>query len=247
VFILAIIIQIYIIIKIMNKVEHLKIKDWALEDRPREKLLNKGINSLSDAELIAILIGSGNKNESAVELSKKILKNVDNNLNELGKLKIEELEKNKGIGTAKAITIIAAMELGKRRKQSDLIKKNKISSSNDAYIIFSIILADLSYEEFWILLLNRSNKIIDKIRISKGGITGTVTDIRIIMKEALDKKATSIILCHNHPSGNVKPSESDIKITKKIKEAGEIMDIKVLDHIIVVEKEYFSFADEGMI
>ncbi len=246
-FILAIIIQIYIIIKIMNKVEHLKIKDWALEDRPREKLLNKGINSLSDAELIAILIGSGNKNESAVELSKKILKNVDNNLNELGKLKIEELEKNKGIGTAKAITIIAAMELGKRRKQSDLIKKNKISSSNDAYIIFSIILADLSYEEFWILLLNRSNKIIDKIRISKGGITGTVTDIRIIMKEALDKKATSIILCHNHPSGNVKPSESDIKITKKIKEAGEIMDIKVLDHIIVVEKEYFSFADEGMI
>ncbi len=231
----------------MNEVEHLKIKDWALEDRPREKLLNKGINSLSDAELIAILIGSGNKNESAVELSKKILKNADNNLNELGKLRIEELKKNKGIGTAKAITIIAAMELGKRRKQSDLIKKNKISSSNDAYTIFSIILADLSYEEFWILLLNRSNKIIDKIKISKGGITGTVTDIRIIMKEALDKKATSIILCHNHPSGNVKPSESDIKITKKIKEAGEIMDIKVLDHIIVVEKEYFSFSDEGML
>lgn len=231
---------------IMTENEHLKIKDWALEDRPREKLLNKGIKSLTDAELIAILIGSGNKDESAVELSKKILKKANNNLNELGKQTVRDLLENKGIGIAKAITIIAALELGKRRKLSDVIIKNKISSSQDVYEIFSAILSDLSYEEFWIILLNRANKILDKIQISKGGITGTVTDIRIILKESIDKKATSIILCHNHPSGNIKPSDADINITKKIKEAGELMDIKVLDHIIISDNSYFSFADEGM-
>ncbi len=224
--------------------KYLKIKDWALEDRPREKLLAKGIAALTDAELLAILIGSGNKNESAVDLSKKILKNSANNLNRLGKLSVDELMKNKGIGQAKAVTIVAAMELGKRRKQEEVKIKNKITCSRDVFSFFSAILSDLAHEEFWILLLDRANKIITNIRISMGGITGTVTDIRIIMKEALEKGATSIILCHNHPSGNILPSNADKLITEKIKSAGNVMDIKILDHIIIGGDDYYSFADK---
>ena len=225
----------------------LKIKDWALEDRPREKLLMKGISALSDAELIAILIGSGSRNETAVELSKRILEKTNNNLNELAKLTINDLKKEKGIGEAKAISIVAALELGRRRKISDIINKQKITSSKDTFDIFQPILGDLPHEEFWILLLNRANKIIDKHRISQGGTSGTVIDIRIILKEAIEKLASSLIISHNHPSGNVLPSQQDKEITKKLKDAAALMDITLLDHLIVTDSSYFSFCDEGIL
>jgi DNA repair protein RadC len=231
----------------MAEYKNLSIKEWSLEDRPREKLLSKGISTLSDAELIAIIIRMGSKDESAVELGKRILNSVENNLNELGKLTVEDLQKYKGMGEAKAIGIIAALELGRRRKLSEGVNRSKIGSSRDIYDIFHPLLADLPNEEFWIILLNRSNKIIDRQKISQGGISGTVTDIRIILKMALEKLASSLILCHNHPSGNPKPSEADISITKKIKESGKLMDISLLDHIIVTDGNYFSFADEGII
>ncbi|MQY78742.1 MAG: DNA repair protein RadC [Bacteroidetes bacterium] len=231
----------------MAEYKNLTIKDWALEDRPREKLLSKGLSSLTDAELIAILIGSGNKNESAVELAKKILKAVKNNLNELGKLTVEDLMTLKGIGEAKAITIIAALELGRRRKLADIMEKKKISGSKDVFEFFQPVLADLPYEEFWILLLNRSNKIIEKFKISQGGISGTVIDVRMILKNAIEKLASSIILCHNHPSGNLQPSEADKKITTKLKDAANIMDMQVLDHLIITDSSFYSFADEGML
>lgn len=231
----------------MSEYKKLSIKNWALEDRPREKLLAKGISSLSNAELIAILIGSGSKNESAVELSKIILNKVKNNLNELGKLTVNDLQANKGIGEAKAITIIAALELGRRRKLADILIKNKITSSKDVFELFQQIIGDLPYEEFWILLLNRSNKIIDKLKISQGGTSGTVIDVKLILKDAIEKLATSIILCHNHPSGNTQPSEIDISITTKLKEAAKIMEIPVLDHIIITDSSYYSFADEGIL
>jgi DNA repair protein RadC len=222
------------------------IKFWSLEDRPREKLLKKGIGSLTDAELIAILIGSGIRNESALEISRKILTGSSNNLNELAKQTINDLCKTKGIGKARAISIVAALELGRRRKIEDVIQRGKISGSRDVFDLFLPILGDLPHEEFWVLFLNRSNLIIDKTKISQGGIAGTVTDIRLIMKHAIDKLAVSMILCHNHPSGNLKPSEADSRITKKLKDSGEILDVAVLDHIIVSEASYFSFADEGL-
>ncbi|MCF8372595.1 MAG: DNA repair protein RadC [Bacteroidales bacterium] len=231
----------------MSDYQNLSIKQWALEDRPREKFMAKGLQSLSDAELIAILIGSGSRDESAVELSKKILSTVDHNLHELGKLTISELKKQKGIGEAKAITIIAALELGRRRKVADIIHKDKITSSMDAVLIFQSLLGDLPHEEFWVLFLNRSNKIIDKQRISQGGLVGTVIDVKIIMKMAIEKLASSIILCHNHPSGNAQPSESDISITKKLKQAGEFLEIAVLDHLIIADDSFYSFADEGFV
>jgi DNA repair protein RadC len=222
------------------------IKFWALEDRPREKLLKRGIGSLTDAELIAILIGSGVRNENALDISRKILTSSNNNLNELAKLSIHDLRRTRGIGIARAISIVAALELGKRRKIEDVIQRGKISGSRDVFDLFLPILGDLPHEEFWVLFLNRSNLIIDKCKISQGGIAGTVTDIRLIMKQAIDKLAVSIILCHNHPSGNLKPSEADSRITKKLKDSGEILDVSVLDHIIVSEASYFSFADEGL-
>jgi len=225
----------------------LSIKEWAVEDRPREKMLVKGIRSLSEAELIAILIGSGSLDESAVELSRRVLSSVNNNLNELGKKTINDLQKFKGIGPAKAITIAAAMELGRRRKESEPDEKPKVITSSDGAAIFKPLLSDLPHEEFWILLLNRNNLVIDKLMVSQGGLAGTVIDVRIILKMALDKLATSIILCHNHPSGNLIPSEADKEITRKIKEAGKHMDIPVLDHLIIGNDAYFSFADEGLI
>lgn len=231
----------------MNEFKKLNITDWALEDRPREKLISKGIASLTDAELIAILIGSGNKNETAVDLSKRILNENQNNLNELARLTLSELEKYKGIGEAKAITIIAALELGRRRNLNEAFDRGKIISSFDSFKIFSSIISDLPYEEFWILLLNAKNKIIDKIRISSGGISGTVADTRIILKEALLKNSTGIILCHNHPSGDVKPSKHDIELTNKMKNASSIMDISLLDHVIIAGNTYFSFIDEGLL
>lgn len=226
---------------------YLRIKDLAEEDRPREKLLAKGISSLTDAELIAILIGTGSKNESAVDLGKKILGSVSHNLNELGKLSIHDLMKMKGIGQAKAITILAALELGRRRKASEIIKKRKISQSRDVLEYFQPLLSDLHYEEFWVLLLNRSNRVVNKIKISQGGISGTVIDVRLILKKAIENDTSSIILCHNHPSGNLEPSESDKKITLKLQKAGQLMDIQVIDHVIISDNNYFSFADEGLL
>jgi len=224
----------------------LTIKNWAINDRPREKLLQKGKLALSDAELIAILIGSGNTDESAVELSKRILFETKNNLNLLGKLSAQQLMIYKGIGEAKAISIIAAMELGRRRRTEDAVELVKIASSNTVFELLQPIIGELPHEEFWILYLNNANKIIEKVQISKGGITGTLVDVRITLKKALELGATSLILAHNHPSGNLNPSEADKQLTNKLKIAGESLDIKVLDHLIVTEKSYFSFADEGL-
>ncbi len=220
------------------------IKFWAEDDKPREKLMLKGKSALSDAELIAILIGSGSRNESAVGLSKRILLSVEN-LNALGKLSLKQLTEFKGIGEAKAITIIAAMELGRRRRAEESVELKKISSSKAVFEILQPIIGELPHEEFWILYLNNSNKVIYKCQLSKGGITGTVVDIRLIFKIALEQNAVSIIISHNHPSGLLTPSDADINITKKIVEAGKTMDIAVLDHIIVTEKSYYSFNDEG--
>jgi DNA repair protein RadC len=201
---------------------------------------------LSDAELIAILIGSGSKIESAVDLSKRILSSVDNNLNALGKMSISQLTKFKGIGEVKAITIIAALELGRRRRLEAASKLGEVTSSKIVFEMMQPIIGELSHEEFWVLFLNNSNKIISKSQLSKGGITGTIVDVRIVFKLALETRATSLILCHNHPSGNLQPSEADKEITKKIKFAGESLDVKVLDHLIITESKYYSFVDEGI-
>lgn len=224
----------------------LTIKSWAEEDRPREKLLLKGRHVLTDAELIAILIGSGSKKESAVELSKRILSHFGNNLNELAKLSVQDLMKFKGIGEAKAISIIAALELGRRRKETEILKREKITSSKDIFQAFHSTFIDLPHEEFHLLLLNRSNGVIRKAFVSRGGVSGTIVDPKIIFKIALENLASSIILCHNHPSGNLKPSTEDIALTKKIKEAGIFLEIPILDHVIFSDTGYFSFADEGM-
>ena len=231
----------------MNEYKKLNIKEWAAEDRPREKLLQHGPRALSDAELIAILIGSGNLNETAVELSKRILAAANHNVNELGKKSIDFLKEFKGIGEAKAITIVAALELGKRRKEADVFNNNRISASKDAFDYFSPLISDLQHEEFWIMLLDRGNKILDTFRISQGGISGTVIDVRIILKPALEKQASSIILCHNHPSATLRPSDADRQITTKIRDAAKLMDITVIDHIIIAGNNYFSFADEGIL
>ncbi len=225
---------------------YISIKSWAEEDRPREKLLLKGRNALTDAELVAILIGSGSRSESAVDLSKRILKNVENNLNELGKSTIKELMKFKGIGEAKAISIAAALELGRRRQLSDLKKRPQIRSSRDAYNAIAQLVVDLPHEEFWILLLNRSNHVIGRTQISSGGTAGTIVDAKMIFRKALEVQASAIILCHNHPSGSLQPSEADISVTKKVKQGGTYLDIGVLDHLIISEKGYCSLADEGL-
>jgi len=223
------------------------IRHWSEDDRPREKLLLKGKSALSDAELIAILIGSGSRNDTAVDLSKRILATVQNNLNALGKLPISQLLAFKGIGEAKAITIIAAMELGRRRRMEEAIVLDKITCSRSVFEIMQPLIGELSHEEFWVIYLNNSNKVTGKWQLSKGGITGTVVDVRLVFKTALETGATGIILCHNHPSGILVASDADRQITKRIKAAGESLDIKVLDHLIVTEKGYFSFVDEGIL
>jgi len=225
----------------------LNIKSWSPEDRPREKLLLKGTTALSDAELVAILIGSGTPKLSAVELSKKILLHGNNNLNELARLTVKDLTKIKGIGEAKAITIIAALELGRRRKEQDPEEKPKITSSKDAFDLLKGDMMDLPKEEFWVLLMNRANRVIKKKRVSEGGVSGTVADPKIIFKLALEELASGIIVAHNHPSGNLQASQSDIDLTKKLKEAGKFLEILLLDHIIIANQKYLSFADEGMI
>ncbi|TYA69797.1 RadC family protein [Seonamhaeicola marinus] len=223
------------------------IKNWSIDDKPREKLLYKGKETLSDAELVAILIGSGNRNESAVALCKRILRSVDNNLSELGKLSIKQLLEFKGIGEAKAITIAAALELGRRRRGEEALQKKRITSSRSAFELMQPIIGELNHEEFWIIYLNNSNKVLQKIQLSKGGITGTLVDVRLVFKQALEVGATSLILAHNHPSGTLKPSTADKQITNRLKNAAESLDIKVLDHLIITEKAYFSFADESIL
>lgn len=225
----------------------LKITEWAVEDRPREKLTRKGTASLSDAELLAILISSGTRDKSAVDLGRELLNMANNNLNSLGKLSVTDLRKIRGIGPARAVVISAAMELGRRRKLAEIPETHVIKCSRDVADIFQPLLADLCHEEFWILFLNRSNKVIDRMKLSHGGISGTVTDVRLVMKKAIEYLASGIIVCHNHPSGNLNPSESDTKITQKIKEAGNLMDIQLLDHLIITDKEYYSFADNGIL
>jgi DNA repair protein RadC len=231
----------------MNYSKNISIRDWANDDRPREKLLIKGKGALSDAELIAILIASGNRNESAVELSKRILQSLGNNLNELAKLSVHDLMKFKGIGEAKAISVIASLELGRRRRSADVLEKDKIGGSKDAFQILQLKIEDLPHEEFWVILLNRANKVIDIKLVGRGGVSSTVVDSKIIFSFALESLASGIILAHNHPSGNLKPSNSDIRLTKKLVDAGKIMEVPILDHIIVGDNDYFSFADEGLI
>ncbi len=226
--------------------QYFSIKSWNENDRPREKLLLKGRVALSDAELIAILIGSGSRNESAVTLSQRILASVENNLHELGRLSISDLKRFKGIGEAKAIAISAALELGRRRRGEERVERKKISSSTTVYELMQPILGELPHEEFWVIYLNNSNKVLRFAQLSKGGITGTLVDIRLAMKNALQLGAVALILAHNHPSGSLQPSEADKKLTRKIKIAGDSLDIKVLDHLIITEKAYFSFADENL-
>lgn len=230
-----------------NTSNGLPILSWAEEDRPREKLLLKGRAALSDAELIGILIGSGTRSMSAVDLSKIILSHANNNLNELARLSVKDLQQFKGIGEAKAIAIVSALELGRRRRESQFIEKPKITCSKDAYEVIKPELMDLSFEVFWILLLNRANQVIRKCQISTGGISGTVADPKIIFKVALENLCSAVILVHNHPSGNLKPSTADINLTRKLKEAGNLLEIPVLDHLIFSDNGYYSFADEGML
>jgi len=222
------------------------IKQLAEDDRPREKLLLKGRQFLSNAELLAILIGTGTREFSAIDLGQKILQNVNNNLNALSKLSVKDLMQTKGIGEAKAISLIAAIELGRRRKEEEASIVSKMTCSKDCYVQFEYILEDLPHEEFWILLLNRTNVILGKQKISTGGVSGTIADPKMIYKYAIDSMACAIVLCHNHPSGSVKPSNHDLNLTKKIAEAGKLLDISVYDHIIIGNKQYFSFADEGL-
>jgi DNA repair protein RadC len=225
----------------------LSMRNWDSDNLPREKMMKYGIKALSDAELLAIVINSGSKNESALELAKRILQDNQNELDDVGKLSVERLKSYKGIGLKKATNILASLELGRRRLMANSSKIIKISCSSDAFEILRIEISDLSHEEFWVLYLDRSNKVIDKKKISQGGISGTVIDVRIILKQAIEKLASAIILSHNHPSGNVRPSQNDLDITKKAVEAAKLVDIKVLDHIIICGSEYLSLADEGLI
>ncbi len=227
--------------------QHLSIKDWSIDDRPREKLYAHGSRMLSDAELLAILINTGTKSESALDISKRILKTADNKLYKLGKLDINELMNIKGIGKAKAIKLQAAFELGRRRVLENPEDQQIIKSSRCVFETLSVDLSEIAHEEFWVLFLRRNNSVISKERISKGGITGTVIDAKIIAKKASAYLASGMILCHNHPSGNINPSEQDIQLTKRMKEVGELIDCQVLDHVIIGQQTYYSFADEGIL
>nr|WP_320118045.1 DNA repair protein RadC [uncultured Marinifilum sp.] len=231
----------------MKEYNKLSIKDWALEDRPREKLMYNGVKSLSSAELLAIIIGSGNRNQSAVELAKSILSNCNNDLNQLAKKSIHDLMKIRGIGEAKAIGIISALELGRRQKSFQSKQKQKITCSQDAFEILLPCVENIGHEEFWVLFMNRANKIVEIKNVSSGGITGTVFDIRLILKEALQLEAVNLILCHNHPSGNLSPSSADKDITTKAIQAAKLMNIDILDHLIIGDNQYYSFADDGLI
>lgn len=225
-------------------IDKLTIREWAEEDRPREKMMMNGASALSNAELLAILIGSGNGEESAVELMRRLLGDVHNSLSELGKCSVDELCQYKGIGQAKAITILAAVELGKRRKE-DIHDRVTIKTSKDVYDCFYPLMSDLSVEECWILLLNQAAKVIDKVRMSRGGLVATAVDVRCILREALLKKAVSMVLCHNHPSGNLWPSREDDRLTEQLRRSAEVMSLRLIDHVIVTDGNFYSYADEG--
>lgn len=231
----------------MDRYDSHALTTWAVEERPREKVMANGIQFLSDTELLAILLGSGTRNMTAVELARLMLKGVGNSLQLLGRQGVGDLVRIKGVGPAKAITVLAAMELGRRRAGMQHTEKIPVKSSETVYKVFHPILGDLEHEEFWLLMLNRANRILGRFKVSQGGLSGTVIDTRIILKKALDNLASSIIVCHNHPSGNKQPSDADVKITEKLKKAAEILEIKLLDHVIIADKSYFSFADEGLI
>ena len=223
------------------------IKNWSPEDRPREKLLLKGTPALSDTELISILLGTGTASMSAVDVAKNLLRAVAYDLHQLATLSAKDIMKVRGIGEAKAITIVAALELGRRRKDLEAEEKTKITSSRDAYQVIRPHLLDLSHEQFWLVLVNRANRVIRTMQVSQGGVAGTVADPKIIFKNALQELASGVIVAHNHPSGNLKPSQADIDLTKKLKEGGRLLEIQVLDHLIIAGQKYFSFADEGLL
>ena len=225
--------------------EKLNINQWAAEDRPREKMMQKGAEALSDAELLAILIGSGNTEETAVALMQRVLAACGNDLNRLGKWEVRDFSQFKGLGPAKSITIMAALELGKRRKLQERPERASIRSSQDIYELFHPLLCDLPTEEFWVLLLNQASKVINKVRISRGGIDQTTADVRTILREALLQRAVQIVLVHNHPSGNPRPSSNDCHLTELVKKAAQTMNIRLTDHIIVTDGKYYSFNDEG--
>ena len=229
----------------MEPEKRLTIREWAEDDRPREKLLNKGASALSDAELLAILVSSGNKEESAVELCKRILSDNHNNLNELARLSNSDLEKYKGIGEAKAISIVAALEIGKRRKTSDALDRKKITQSSDLFELFEPILLDLNHEEFWVAFMNGANKVLDTKRLTQGGMRQTVVDVPMLLRMGLERSSHAIAVAHNHPSGENYPSKEDLSITQKIKTGCEAVGIRLLDHIIIAGGKYYSFADEG--
>jgi len=231
----------------MNSYNSHALTTWAVEERPREKVMANGVQYLSDAELLAILLGSGTKHMTAVELARQILKGAGNSLQDLGRQGIGELVRIKGVGPVKAITILAALELGRRRAGIQHLTKTQVKSSETVYKLFHPLMGDLEHEEFWLLMLNRANRVLGRYKVSQGGLSGTVIDTRIILKKTLDNLASSIIVCHNHPSGNKQPSDADVKITEKLKKAAEMLEIKLLDHVIIADKSYFSFADEGLI
>ena len=231
----------------MNQYKSHNLKTWSVEERPREKVLANGVQCLSDSELLAILLGSGTRNMTVVELARQVLRKSGNSLHELGRQNISDLVGIKGIGPAKAITLLAALELGRRRGTTQQTERIPVKSSETVFKLFHPILGDLEHEEFWLLMLNRSNRVLGRFKVSQGGLSGTVIDTRIILKKALDKLASSIVVCHNHPSGNNQPSDADVKITQKLKKAAELLEIKLLDHVIIADKSYFSFADEGLI
>lgn len=225
----------------------LNINQWAEEDRPREKMMLHGAGALSNAELLAILIGSGSTDESAVELMRKVLADYRNSLSELGKSGVEELCRYKGIGPAKAITLLAASELGRRRKEEGTLERLQIRSSEDIYRLFYPLMCDLPVEECWVLLLNQAGKVIDRIRISQGGLASTAVDIRCVLREALIRRAVSMVLCHNHPSGNLRPSREDDRLTESLRQAAVTVNLRLLDHVIVTDGKYYSYADEGRV
>lgn len=231
----------------MESMQKLNINQWAEEDRPREKMVLKGADALSDAELLAILIGSGNTEESAVELMRRMLVSCHNDLNELAHWEVRDYSRFKGFGPAKSITIMAALELGKRRKLQEVKERAVISSSIDIYELFHPLMCDLELEEFWVLLMNQANKVIDRVRISTGGISGTFVDVRSVLREALLQRATQIAVVHNHPSGNSRPSKEDQALTQRIRNAAQTMDIALIDHVIICDGKYYSFADEGLV
>lgn len=225
----------------------LNINQWAEEDRPREKMMLHGAGALSNAELLAILIGSGSTDESAVELMRKVLADYRNSLSELGKSGVEELCRYKGIGPAKAITLLAASELGRRRKEEGTLERLQVRSSEDIYRLFYPLMCDLPVEECWVLLLNQAGKVIDRIRISQGGLASTAVDIRCVLREALIRRAVSMVLCHNHPSGNLRPSREDDRLTESLRQAAVTVNLRLLDHVIVTDGKYYSYTDEGRI